>query len=409
MRRPILFPFAAYVALVPFDNLLSISSFGTLTKLLAIVSAMAMLLWMLRHKTMVAPLGAWKIWALLLLWMAASSMWAFDANTALTTLLSYVTLFLLFMVVAIFPISREDFRLVLIATIGGALAAALYGAYLFHGNQDVEYSRLFLKSGNFLIDPNHFAAALLLPLALALVEALRTPRLLPKVALLATCAAFIAGILVSGSRGSLVALAFIFGYIFLRSRYRIQLAVIAVIAVLGSFAFDPTVWLRFGNAADTGGAGRVSIWLVGVEAFKHLWLSGAGLGNFQIAYDQYFLHVFQSYFADWHRESHNLIIGTSVELGVVGIALMLAWWFGMFRSLRTIAPGDQFYDLRVALEGAILGLFVAAMFVDVMPYKYPWLAFGLVALAHNVIRLRMLGAVTPSSSGTEHAAVAKAS
>src|SRR5690348_4647261 len=34
VTRPLLFPYAAYVLLIPFDNLLGAGSFGTLTKLL---------------------------------------------------------------------------------------------------------------------------------------------------------------------------------------------------------------------------------------------------------------------------------------------------------------------------------------------------------------------------------------
>ncbi len=36
--RPLAFPFGLYVLLVPFDNILSFGSFGTITKLLGIVS-----------------------------------------------------------------------------------------------------------------------------------------------------------------------------------------------------------------------------------------------------------------------------------------------------------------------------------------------------------------------------------
>ncbi|MGZ3541035.1 MAG: hypothetical protein ACXVAF_07570, partial [Vulcanimicrobiaceae bacterium] len=46
---------------------------------------------------------------------------------------------------------------------------------------------------------------------------------------------------------------------------------------------------------------------------------------------------------------------------------------------------DARYPMRVALEAALIGLFVAAMFVDMMIWKYLWLAFILVAMTRNAI------------------------
>src|ERR1700694_1745356 len=48
LARPIIFPLAVYAALIPFDAILNFAQFGTITKLLAILSGAALLLWIVR-------------------------------------------------------------------------------------------------------------------------------------------------------------------------------------------------------------------------------------------------------------------------------------------------------------------------------------------------------------------------
>jgi hypothetical protein len=69
----------------------------------------------------------------------------------------------------------------------------------------------------------------------------------------------------------------------------------------------------------------------------------------------------------------------AVELGIVGLLLLLGFWFAQFSALRVIGPSHPLYDYRVLLEGALLGLFVTAMFIDLFTYKYAWLIFAMAA------------------------------
>ena len=49
-------------------------------------------------------------------------------------------------------------------------------------------------------------------------------------------------------------------------------------------ALPSEFFTRFGEAAKTGGAGRLDIWYVAVEALKHYGVFGAGLSNFSTVY-----------------------------------------------------------------------------------------------------------------------------
>src|SRR5438309_11585315 len=76
LSSPIAFPFALYVFLIPFNNLLSLDAFGTITRLVAIASGGAMLFYMLRTKRIVTPPDVLVIWILYYLWMATTTFWA---------------------------------------------------------------------------------------------------------------------------------------------------------------------------------------------------------------------------------------------------------------------------------------------------------------------------------------------
>jgi O-antigen ligase len=145
----------------------------------------------------------------------------------------------------------------------------------------------------------------------------------------------------------------------------------------------PGYFDRWALAQQNGGAGRMSIWHVGLLAFKQNWLVGAGYANFPFAYDRAFIHVYESFYAQWHRASHNIVLGTAVELGAIGLILLVAGWVAQFRTLRFIQPADVRFPLRLALEGALIALFVSGFFLDIMIEKYVWLAFMLVALTYN--------------------------
>ena len=65
---------------------------------------------------------------------------------------------------------------------------------------------------------------------------------------------------------------------------------------------------------------------------------------------------------------------------VLVMQLLLAAFAAQFFMLRDITPSQPEYPYRVAAEAAVLGIFVAALFLDVMTFKYIWLAFMFIAL-----------------------------
>ena len=384
---PVAFPFSAYLALTPFDNILDLGQFGTLTRLLGILSGAALLFFMLSSKRFREPPRATALWLLLFLWMASSIFWALDVTTAEGLLLISLQLFGLYLVTSMLTLSLPQLRIAAFGAAAGGVASSLYGLWMYATGEGMFKQRLFVHTDTSSINPDHFGASLLLPIAICLIALLWGRSALVRAGSFIGLCAMMATVALTGSRGAELGLAFMLAYLIWRDRHRVWIACASVLAgIIVMVVAGPTSLARWSMAAQTGGAGRASIWSTGLQAFKENWLFGAGYGSFPFAYDHAFISTFQPDNAHWHRASHNIFLGAGVELGIIGLALLLLAWWGQFRLLSHISENDARFPLRLALEGALVGLFVCGLFADIMIEKYLWLAFMLVVLTHNTVR-----------------------
>lgn len=386
---PLVFPFCLFILLVPFDNLLDLQSFGTVTKLLGVLCGAAVAFWLIRTRRYVVPDRAVAAWLVFVLLAGASVAWAIDPTAVATPIVTLAELFVLYAVLAFAPIGTETLKVVVQTVILSGAIAAAYGAYVFYHGADLVAGRLFLtttSAGNgarTYIDPNHFAASLLLPIALALVTVVESRRVAVQLFATACLVVMGAGIAFAGSRGSVVAIAAMIAYLLIRSRKRLLLGAVGIAGIGIAFVSHASVLQRFGQAAASGGAGRLEIWKVGLLAFERHPLFGAGFGNFPLAYNQLYVSASLTQYFHWNQPPHNNLLWAAVELGVVGLLVFLYAWWAEFRSLRLISPNDSFYPVRLAVEAGLVGLFVASLFLGTITYKYLWLAFILVALVRN--------------------------
>lgn len=381
---PVAFPFSFYVLFVPFDNILELGTLGTLTKLLAIVSGAFIVLYLLRTGRACRPSPALLVWAALYLWMAATAFWALDQAAVFSLLPTALQLFALYVAIALYPADRNTVRWAFGATLIGGFLAAAYSLYLFsHGAAHGQENRLWIGAGDSAVDPNHFAAALLLPIALAIAIAAHSKRIAVTCGALLTVLVLADALDLSASRGAMLGVAAIVVYLLIRSRARLKLALMTLVPAVLMMGLQSSIWERFSQAFSSDGAGRVDIWKVGMAALHEHWMLGAGYNNFAFAYDQAFLQVYQKEFMSWHRAPHDIVLSAIVELGVPGLLLLLAAWFGQFYSLKDVPAEHPDFSLRLALEATLVGTFVAALFLDVMVMKYLWLTFILIALLRN--------------------------
>jgi hypothetical protein len=378
-RLPI-YLLAAYAALVPFSNVLDLTGAGgqTLTKFLGIAVAGSLLLAILAKEHIAQPSKTLLVLVLLTTYAGSTILWAIDPYGALSSYTTYLTFAGLYAVIALYPATASEMRLVLFAAVAGAAALAAYGGYLFWHGQQVYENRLGIgfTSDNW-IDPNAYAATLLTPIAVIITMFARSRFSLQKIAWMAMLLVVACGFAVSGSRGGLLALAVVVLFLAVRLRYRAQLLLDVpplVLVVMASPIADRLLQADLVNA-DL----RADIWKVGVASLHQYWLAGAGIGNFKNAYIQYFLSTPHAALS-WDRMSHSILLESAVEYGVPGLVLLLGFWYMQFSDLARVCRNEQLHDLAVALQAGLVGLFVAGLSINIMLAKYTWLTFSLIAL-----------------------------
>ena len=248
-----------------------------------------------------------------------------------------------------------------------------------------------IKVDNRTIDANHFANAMLTPIALCLVAVLNSRRVRTIAVALLALGVLLTGQLMSQSREALLATVVILLITIACSKRRILGLTIAGAAVALSPIFFPQMGQRLTDALATGGAGRTSIWQVVFDAFQQHPFFGWGAGGSVEAYDRGFLKIFQSYNAGWGRPPHNTVLQTAVELGVIGLVLILVAYFATFRQFKGIRRGDSLFDLRIAFTAALVGLGICSMFIDLANYKYFWVLLASIAQLRTVAASRSHG------------------
>jgi hypothetical protein len=386
LRMPLVFPFCAYILLLPFDSLSSLGSGGTLAKLLGLLTAGAILVRVMRRGSTISAPWAVAAWALLLLWMCVSMFWALSVDEAKSTFQTYASLVALFVLLAVVKVTYREFNMILGSVVLAGVISGGYDAYLYHNGQgliaaNAGVSRVMIVVGDSQIDPNALAAALVLPTAVALYWLFNSRHFLLVILMLPALAILLLGFAASGSRGGYIELGLVFAYLILRSRHRLWLASLFVVAVLVTLIANPGLPTRFADAQQDGGAGRRDIWNIGMHAFRDYWLAGAGVGNFHNAFDREYLNVYSQNLLGWDWAAHNVPLTIATELGVIGCVIFLAAVVLQFRVLHRLALGDSSrYELRLVLEGAFLGIIVSGFSTSDLNGKYVWLAFSLMVL-----------------------------
>ena len=390
LRSPLVFPFCAYILVLPFDSLSSLGSGGTLAKLLGAVTAAALLIRILRRGRALAPPGAVAAWLVLLVWMCITMLWALDLTDALRNFQMYAGLVALFSLLAFVRVTRKEFETVLGAIVVAGVISGGYDAYLYHSGQSLivaeGVSRVMIAVGDALVDPNALATALVLPTAVALYWLFNSRRLLLSLAMLPALAILVLGFAASGSRGGFIDLGVVFLYLIVRSRHRLWIAGLLAVALTTTLISNPNLPARFAQAQIDGGAGRRDIWHIGLYAFRDYWFAGAGVGNFADAFDREYINVYSKYVLGYHWAAHNVPLLIATELGVVGFAIFAVALYKQFRTLRGLARETPArFELRLVLEGAFLAIVVSGFSTSDFNAKYVWLAFSLMVLYRGML------------------------
>jgi O-antigen ligase len=269
--------------------------------------------------------------------------------------------------------NRTEFNWVLGLAMAGGIAGAAYAAWQFFSGGGAPVSRASIGETN----PNQFALSMLLPLSIATGAFLSARSWIHKMAMLAGIGIIGFGILISMSRGSLIAAVALISVYVRRFRFNWRIAAVVAVIALLLVAVPNRFFERIEQSAADRGAGRFDVWLAGLEASKHHSIIGVGLDNFPAAFDRYAGHT--TVFRGYRRASHNVYLGTLTEVGIIGLLLFLIAIGVQIHGVEKLQATTKQAPLVVACEAAWFGILLAGLSKDILWDKVFWFSWVLLA------------------------------
>ncbi|MGO9207800.1 MAG: O-antigen ligase family protein, partial [Candidatus Limnocylindrales bacterium] len=336
-RWPILL-FYAYCAAVPLNFALPSGPAGTVGRIGGLIFFVG---YLLRRPTSLHPSTVPLVGWVFVGWTLASCLWAIDMPTAFDSWLTLAQLFGITVLVASVVADRAE-------TVEKALWSYTIAATLTAGDVVVSFLQggaIFERATAFAYQDPALVASVVLPAAVFLmgeIQSHTTSGLVRTLALasLTICAAALA---LSGTRSAWVGiLAAIVAWLVVQREPRQALAIaalacgvtalVAVVPGVGDFLSQ-----RVALGVATGGSGRIDIWTVGLGILASAPLIGVGFANFPLAFTPYAIAQAPAASAAGGALAsglapHNVLLGASVETGLVGSALLVVFFASALRQ-----------------------------------------------------------------------------
>lgn len=330
----------------------------------------------------VAALGLFSVW------LMASINWAIDPVKVAESVIIWVPMVAVFLAIVYRPPTVADIRLVGLALTVGALVSVLGGIFLSDSSPafaHAEQGRLQGGAG----DPNFLAAGLPTAFLFAIVWWAKVRHRLVRLALVGVMGVLLVGLVLTISRGGLVATASLVPVAVAFAgprRGRVAAGLLAIGLVVTALIFVTPAADRIFGRGD-GGAGRSELWAIAGEMIAEQPVQGVGVENFPVVAQDHVREVGQlgevDLIVNKPHQVHNLYLQIASELGLVGITLYLTFAAGSvacaFQAGKSFSqqgdPAAALLARGVAMGG--ISIMVAATFLPFLYDKRFWLVLAL--------------------------------
>jgi O-antigen ligase len=394
LARPLTVALPLFAAVLPFGGLLAVgpSRFSSLSSILGLLLVVGLLAQVVAGRRTGVPMSPTvPLWLLFLAVAGATTLWSLDAVSTAVGFVVLGSLSALYILVSMSPIERGVLRRTENGLLVGGVAVTGYGLVqlLLLGGFPAHVPGAPLDAGgrfgNDLLGPDNEAVSLLLPLVIALSRSVARERPRSRTGYAGVAALLLLGVLMTGSRGGILA-AVVSGLVLALAsrRGRRRLLTYTVVGLmLGAVAFFlHPLGIAERTVATSSSSGRFAIWRVGLAACPHYCAVGSGWETFPLVYAktqpsvpdaQVLVGKGGSY------QPHNVILLVAIELGIAGLILLFAV------LAATVVDALR---LPVSLRGpplaGLVGTWFAAMFLSNLEYKFFWMALIMVALSRTV-------------------------
>ena len=372
-----LYALILFMVLIPFEEVIVLPFLGTITRI-AGIAFFATYLFHRRFRVdfRALPLVGW-LW---FFWIIASLSWSQEPQFA--GLFQTTQLILMAFLVADYVARRpETMRIILYWYTASAAIVAMLGISNFlRGVDTAGFSQETRTSGFEGQGVEHFAFYLITGLFTSIYHAFNAKRVSIRLLFIALAGLFVIAILASGTRGSWLAvtggllLAYLPRLRFQQWATLVVIVAISAVLLLQVPAVGEFVGFRASNAVDSGGAGRVNIWLVSTAVFVDNPILGVGFRNYSLVVDlrDFEEANFNIVYDDRFRPQvlHNIYLQNLLEHGIIGFIFWMVW---LARLVLTPGKGKDW----LWVYGILMAMLVGGMTNPELNRKYFWLAIGL--------------------------------
>jgi probable O-glycosylation ligase (exosortase A-associated) len=360
---------------------------------------------------------------LMVLWMNVTTFFAIDIKEAWPMyervmkiqLMIFVSLFILHS-------KRHVQALMWVVTLSVAFFGIKGGFFTLRGGGE---SLVWGPEGSFIADNNHLALAVIMTIPLLYYLRNQASKRWVRLGLLGAMVLCGFSALGSYSRGALLAIAAMIGFLWSKSRSRAVTGFVLVLLIPVAIGFMPDKWMDRMRSIqtyeqDASSMGRINAWYMAINLANDRPLVG---GGFEI----YTPSVFARYAPnpdDLHA-AHSIYFQMLGEHGYVGLMLFLLLWFLVWRDAGWIIRHTrERSDLQWALDLArmvqvsLVGYAVGGAFLSLAYYDVPFNLLVVLVLTRRLVEKELRGLagkeevpLAPQSSGTgqgEGEAIARA-
>lgn len=342
-------------------------------------------------------------------WVCFTTVFALEPDRAVE-MLERVIKILFVTVLALFTLYKREhvtwLVLIIVVSIGfygvkgGVFTIATGGQYLVWGPPET-----------FIADNNALALGVIMTIPLLAYFYIMSTKRWVRIAILLSIPLCAVAVLGSYSRGGLLAIIAMSGFLWLKSKSKAWLGLVVVIFAIGFLSFMPPAWEQRMNTIgtyeqDESAQGRLATWTM----LTNLAIDRPFVGG---GFEPYTRQVFNRYLPDYPgtHSAHSIYFQVLGEHGFVGLALFLLFWLMTWRLSRRIIrytkddPEAKWaYWLAKMVQVSLIGYFVGGTFLNLAYWDMPYFLMVALAVTWHVVRSRVtdLSARQSDRSGARH-------
>jgi probable O-glycosylation ligase (exosortase A-associated) len=353
-------------------------------------------------------------WWSLIAWMGVTTLFAFFPESAEFQYIKVLKIQLVILFTLMVMRTREEVDLLIWII---AMSIGYYGVkggiHVLTGGGG---GRVFGPSGTFIADANSLGTALLMTVPLMRYLHLRSRKVWQRWGLLGAMALSVVAAVGTHSRGALLALLAMLGFLWLKSRGKLVTGIVSVLGLVLVVSFMPPKWMDRMRSIQTyeedGSAmGRINAWHYAINLANHRFTGGG--------FEAWKSRTFAQYAPDPDKvnAAHSIWFGVLGDHGWVGLGLfasifMMAWMLAsrIARLSRGLEELEWAGQLARMIQVSLVAYWVGGTFLSLSYFDLPWhLVVVLITVSTIVRRTQEQLSNEPKVSGATRAKTSQVS